>query len=499
MLPDGLNKVSLSVERGECVLLLGCSGSGKSTLTRLVNGLIPHFYEGVLSGEVVVGGAATSTCAPGQLAQTVGSVFQNPSSQFFNLDTTSEIAFGCENIGMEPAEIRQRVDATAQELGIGALLGRTLHTLSGGERQLVALASASALQPEVFVLDEPSSNLDARASAQLRALVARLKARGKTIVIAEHRIHYLAGLYDRVVLVAGGRVRHSWSREEFEALPEELLVQEGLRARRLDDIRPRVTQEADIEAVVEAGVEAVADEPNPKPPPCPKPAPRLHVHGLTAGYRRTSPVLDNLSFFASSGEIIGIVGRNGAGKSTLARVLCGLHREWSGTVELDERPLPPKRRPGPVYLVMQETGRQLFADSVANELRLSRDARHEPSPQTVFAILGQLGLLGCRDRHPMSLSGGEKQRCAIGAALTHDAEVLVFDEPTSGLDFSNMRRVVDVLDGLRRQGKLLFVITHDYELLLHSCTRVLVLEKGHVALDSPLTVECLPLVRPYFE
>ncbi|MEM5780799.1 MAG: ABC transporter ATP-binding protein, partial [Lawsonibacter sp.] len=192
-----LRDVSLRVERGECVLLCGQSGCGKTTLTRLVNGLIPHYYDGELSGEASVGGMDVKNAELYETARLVGSVFQNPRSQFFCVDTTGEIAFGCENLGLPPEEIDRRVDCAARELCATDLLGRSIFHLSGGEKQKIACASVSAMEPEVFVLDEPTSNLDIDAIENLKETLRLWKAQGKTILIAEHRLYWLRDLCDR--------------------------------------------------------------------------------------------------------------------------------------------------------------------------------------------------------------------------------------------------------------------------------------------------------------
>jgi energy-coupling factor transport system ATP-binding protein len=467
----GLRDLNLSVKKGECLLLCGESGCGKTTVTRLINGLIPHFYGGKFSGRVMVAGKDTARAGTAELSKAAGSVFQNPRSQFFNIDTTGEIAFGCENMGLPPAEIRERVAGAVAALGIEDLVDRNIFALSGGEKQLVALASVYALGPEIFVLDEPSSNLDVRACRGLAARLFALKEAGKTIVIAEHRLYYLAGLFDRVLCLEGGQISHEWGAGEFAALPEEQRFSLGLRAFSLEGLSPQARAGA---------------------PPLP---PALRVSGLRAGYRRGNAVLRDLSFEAAPGEIIGIVGKNGAGKSSLARVLCGLHRESAGEIRLGGTALPPAKRVGRFYLVMQESSYQLFTDSVEHELYLSGDRKSRPTEAKVEAVMESLGLTPCRDRHPMSLSGGEKQRAAIGTAMAHDAAVLIFDEPSSGLDYRNMRRVAEVMKELGRQGRIVFIITHDYELLLAACGRVMVLEDGRIAGDMALTADSAAAVR----
>lgn len=474
-----LADVTLEVPAGQCLVLTGSSGCGKTTLTRLVNGLIPHVYHGELTGEVRVFGRSTSELGMDELSRRVGSVFQNPRSQFFNLDTTSEIAFGCENLGLPVQEIRARVSGAARDLGIEDLLERDIRALSGGQRQMVALASAYALGPDVLVLDEPTAALDVHAMRTLARMVARCKERGKTVIVSEHRLWWLRGTADRIVHVERGGIAHDWTAEEFEALPVATRRTLGLRAWRLDELH--APQDAPGEAARDRG--AVSG---------------FSIEGLRAGYVRAAEVLAGATAAWDAGSVTALVGANGAGKSTLARCAAGLHRERAGSVALAGRAVPCRRRTGRVFLVMQEPGYQLFSDTVRGELEGAAAQGGRPTEQACAAAqkaLARFGLEGLAARHPLSLSGGERQRTAIAAGVLQGSRVIVLDEPTSGLDYRNMQRVASELRNVRDEGACVLVITHDYEFICAACDEVTVLEGGIVAERYRLDEDALGKTR----
>ena len=410
-----LRGVFLEIPRGQCVVVTGASGCGKTTLTRLINGLVPHVYAGEVKGRVMVEGTEVAAWTPDELGVRVGSVFQNPRSQFVNLDVASEIAFGCENLGLPRGEIVARVSKAARALGIADLLDRGIEELSGGQKQAVAIASAFAMEPAVFVLDEPTASLDVPSVKRLAEVVAALKAAGKTVVVSEHRLWWLADVADRVVLMEDGAVAGDWTAADFARAagrPSRARPACGPGRWRRWKGRAAPLRRAPAGAVS-------ADAPAPE-------APRLQAAGLTVAFRRRPPVLDGLDLSLEPGRVLGIVGRNGAGKTTLLRCLAGLTRERAGTVAVDGAPVAARRRPGLVHLVMQEPGYQLFADSARAEL-------HRESDEAADAMLAAFGLAACAERHPLALSGGERQRLAVAAGLAQGARVLVLDEPTSGL------------------------------------------------------------------
>ena len=492
--------VNLVVRQGECVVLTGPSGCGKTTLTRMVNGLIPALYAGEATGEVLVQGVPMDAWEMDDLSCAVGSVFQNPRSQFFNLDTTSEVAFGCENMGVPQGEMHARVAATVRELSIERLMERDIRALSGGEKQLVAVASVHAMEPSVFVLDEPTAALDVDAMKRLRDVLARLKAAGKTILVAEHRLWWLAGVADRIVLMEDGRITCDLPVAEFAAMPAAERARKGLRAWDIAEVEPAAKDSEDRGGVEARTLEASCAE---------EPAhPLLEVRGLEARYgRRGAAVVRNCEFSAQAGRAVALVGRNGAGKTTLARCLAGLHAESAGEVRLSGRALGPRERAGRVYLAMQESGYQLFSDTAAGELRLALEARErrdgealpeEEAAALVDRTLADFALGDFRERHPLSLSGGQRQRLAIAAGALQGARVMVLDEPTSGLDLANMRRVAAQIERLKARGTCLVIVTHDFEFACATCDELAFMADGRIAERFAFSPRTLRRAREVF-
>ncbi|MCO7136225.1 energy-coupling factor ABC transporter ATP-binding protein [[Clostridium] leptum] len=441
-----LSGISTSIAPGECVLLCGASGCGKTTVTKLINGLIPAFTPGCrLDGRVNVDGLDPQRTPMYELARQVGSVFQNPKSQFFNLDTDSEVAFGLENEGRPPEEIRRRVSETMKALHINELQGRNIFSLSGGQKQLLAFASVYAMGPVIYVLDEPTANLDQEAISHLHDQIAYLKQQGHTVIIAEHRLYFLTDLIDRALYLRSGVLERIFTREEFCALSN----QERERL----ELRTLIPAICKLPYAEPAGTET-----------------GLSVESLSCAFQKGTPVFRNLSFSARPGEAVAITGPNGVGKTTLSRCLCGLLREQSGRVLLHGKALDRKERQKVSFCVMQDVNHQLFSDSVWGECQMSAP----DAPKKKFAeVLESLQLLPFRKRHPMSLSGGQKQRLAVATALLSEKLVLIFDEPTSGLDYARMVEVSKVIRALVGQGRIVLVVTHDQEFMQRACDRVL--------------------------
>ncbi len=469
-----LKNLNLEIRSGECVVLAGESGCGKTTISRLINGLIPHYHSGTMDGDVFLGDKNTSDMTLAEISRVVGSVFQNPRSQFFNIDTDCELAFGCENLGMDPEEIKQRVENVVQEFHLEHLLGRSIFNLSGGEKQKIACASVSATGPEIFVLDEPSANLDLKTIADLKEIVSRWKKAGKTVVIVEHRLYYLRDVADRICYVKDGQIAYEWTPAELEAKGAAYAACLGLRCMNLEQLNVRdgvilsVVRQAHQPCKVPELVEGPQGS---KELDLAKQsiAKSIAFTNLTFAYHKKHPILDIDCLELPCGQITALIGHNGAGKSTLAQVLCGLQGNW--------RQKRAARKRG-TYLIMQDVNHQLFTESVLDEVLLGMKPQNE---KLALEILDGLNLKQYANEHPMALSGGQKQRVAIASGISSGSEIVVFDEPTSGLDYRQMLAVSATLKKLALSGKTLLVITHDPEFILNSCQSVIRMERGKIA------------------
>ena len=315
------------------------------------------------------------------------------------------------------------------------------------------------MNPDIFLLDEPSSNLDGDSIRDLKNYLRILKQQGKTILIAEHRLYYLLDIADRIVYLADGKIEKIYTPQEFRSLSGATRKHMGLRTTDIQDVHPISYQRTFSRPI-------------------------LAVKDVSLFYKK-HPVLEHISLQASKGDIIGVVGPNGAGKTTFLRTLCGLHKEFTGCFYWREQPQKETERMKRSYMVMQDVNYELFADSVEAECSFGIQGS---SPELVEKTLDELGLLTVRDRHPNTLSGGQKQRVAVAVSMICGKEVLVFDEPTSGLDYDSMEQVSGLIRELSKD-KVIFVVTHDYEFVCQTCTRLIRFDHHTMTNDILLSQE----------
>ena len=438
-----LSDVNLEIQDGEFVLICGESGCGKTTMTKLINGLIPHFVRDVsVDGTITVCGKNVAEMPMYEIAELVGSVFQNPRTQFFHTNSNAEMAFGLENRGVEPEYIRKRIKNTIKELDIEKLEDRDVFSMSGGEKQLLAFASVYAMNPQIYVLDEPSANLDIATMEKLSERMKAIKEKGHTVVVAEHRLAWIQKFADRIIYMKEGRIEQEFTSDEFKALSDLKRKQMGLRS-----IVPEQIQIPEITGNSEDAV--------------------LQICNLSCK-RKKQMIFQNFSLSARTGDIIGITGKNGAGKSTFCNCLCGLLKPKGGEILYQGKKLSEKARTKLFGMVMQEVNHQLFSDSVKNECML---ANEEASEQEIRELLEKFDLEEYAEYHPMILSGGQRQRLAICQAVMGEKKLLIFDEPTSGLDFRHMCQVEKMMKRLAEEKYIIIVVTHDYEFLNRACKR----------------------------
>jgi energy-coupling factor transport system ATP-binding protein len=498
-----LRSLSARFPRGKLTLLLGPSGCGKSTLLLCANGLIPHSVEGMLEGAILLEGEDITARPPRELCTRVGLVFQDAETQFCTLTVEDEIAFGLENLRTPPVHIRARVDASLALVGMPGVGARRLASLSGGEKQRVAIASVMALEPEVLLLDEPTANLDPAGTREIVAVLARLRDAGRTVVLVEHKLDCLMHLVDHVVVLSGG------GELSLQGTPAEVMP--ALLADPVRFSSVHVPQLARIgQAVGSAGSPValtVADAARAVCARLRRGAPRGASATASAGRPKRDGVpplsargvcvslggrdiLRDIDLDILPGECIAVVGANGAGKSTLVKALLGLVPLRAGEIQFFGRDLRGMRRRevfARAGLVFQNPEHQIVSATVAGELAFSLRARGADEAQArvrADACLSDFGLLACRDRSPWLLSQGQKRRLSVASMLVAGQELLLLDEPTYGQDPETGGELLALMEKINAAGVTLLVVTHDMDLVASACTRVLALCGGRVVFDG---------------
>ncbi|EEI85977.1 ABC transporter, ATP-binding protein [Anaerococcus lactolyticus ATCC 51172] len=437
-----VKNLNLKIQDGECILLCGRSGCGKTTIGRIINNLIPRFFEnGRMKGEVYIDDKNTNQFEMYELSRLIGTVFQNPKAQFFHTNSDAEIVFGLENSGMESEEIIKSYKKAVDELNIQNLTNKNMFLMSGGEKQIIAFASIYAMNPKVYVLDEPTANIDKTTILKIREIIEKLKEAGHTIIICEHRLYFLKDLVDRVLYVDKGVIKQSFSGNDFFKLDDKKRISMGLRSLEEPTLKTETKQNTSNNS--------------------------LKIENLSCNYGEKK-VFENLNLGVNEGEILGIIGKNGVGKTTLIRCIAGLHKQSEGQISLNGKVLNNKERQKLSAMVMQDVNYQLFTNNLVEECHLGNNC----SDSQIEEVLKELGLIEFKELHPMVLSGGQKQRLVIGNAVLSDKQIFIFDEPTSGLDYEGMKVVSKELKKLSKNSYYIFIVSHDREFINATCDRV---------------------------
>ncbi len=478
-----LRDVDLDVPAGAFALVVGASGSGKSTLLRALNGLVPHFSGGTISGDIRVAGLNPVRRGPRGMSASVGFVFQDPESQFVVDTVEAELAFAMENHGISRATMAERIEAVLHRLEMSHLRHRRISTLSGGEKQRVALASTLTLEPQVLVLDEPTSQLDPEGAEQMLALLRRLnREQGLTVVLSEHRLERILPHADQLIFLAGdGSVRSGAPREMLEAIDQAPPLVS--LARRLgwhplplsvEEARSWVPPGGYVPDTRDPGQRVVAPDPV-----------QVAVENLGYAYGGRA-ALHGITLEIGQGEMVAIMGRNGSGKTTLLKQMVGLLHPDSGTVQVrgqDTRSVTLEELIRIIGYVPQNPNALLFADTVRDELAFTRRS-HNLSPDLPEGLLEALGIAPLAEQYPRDLSVGERQRVALGAILAAEPEIVLLDEPTRGVDRAQKETFMRYLASERATGRTVIMATHDVELVAQCADRLILMEDGRCIADG---------------
>ncbi|MGQ9714228.1 MAG: ABC transporter ATP-binding protein [Anaerolineae bacterium] len=501
-----LRDVNLRVERGEFVGIVGPTGAGKTTLCLTLNGIVPQFYGGRFFGRAQVAGLDTLEHPIHDLARHVGMVFQDPEAQLLTTSVENEVAFALENLCVPPEAIRERVAQALAAVRLQGMEKKRPHELSGGQKQRLAIAAALALEPDLLVLDEPTTQLDPVGQEEVFGTVAHLnREQGVTVVMASHAVEYLAEHATRLVVLDQGEVVQVGPPREVLGQVERL-ESLGLRAPQVTrfyhlmeargerlSLLPVTQDEAIAQYQERRGRWRVrADGVAEGPPPGREGPPLLEVEDLWHVYPDGTEALRGVSLRVWPGEYVVIVGQNGAGKSTLVKHLVRLLEPTSGTVRVggeEVRGLSTAALAQKVGFISQNPDNQIFTTRVEEEVAFALRARKVPDAEVrrrAAWALEEMGLAQHRNRHPLSLPKGDRARLVVAAVLAMEPDILIFDEPTTGQDLQGARRILDLSRRLHEQGKTVLVITHHLYLMPSYAERAVVMGRGTILLDAPL-------------
>jgi len=492
-----LQKINLHISPGEIVLITGPAGSGKTTLCSCINGLVPHYHEGNLEGEVLIGPYNTKKARVGGLASIIGMVFQDPEAQLVTNSVMDEVAFGPENLGIAREEIIERTKEALQATRLVGYEEREPHNLSGGEQQACCIAATYAMHPEIYVMDEPLANLDPAGRAFILKLIIQVaKQRSKTLIIIEHALEETLPLVDRVIIMNQGQILREGPTAEILAEGDIPHVFKRPDLLRLADefhlpsfsLNPQVFAERLREKYSLKKINSNGFHPDRTI----STKPVIEFQDVSFSYNAEKEALHHVSLKINSGEIVAILGRNGSGKTTLVRHVIGLHHPNSGKVLVNGMDVAEK----PTHILAQDVGfcfqnpnHQIVSFNVRDEMTFGLKA-HNIDPSEFDARIQEalkiVDLSAYIDTEVFDLGKGQKQRLALASVLTLKPKILVIDEPTTGQDPEMIDEIFGIIRKLNEQGTTILLITHRIDYAAMYANRAVVLQNGKLSYDGPI-------------
>lgn len=506
-----ITNLNIEIKPSEIIFITGPAGAGKTTLCRFINSLIPHFYTGKLEGKVVVRGMDTAEYPPEILCGHVGLIFDNPSNQLFNLTVYDEIAFGPENLCIPPDKIREIVADALKFCRLETYVDKTPHHLSGGEQQACALASIMAMRPQIYVLDEPTANLDPYGTELVFDRVEDLfRTEKKTGIIVEHKLEQISKLADRMIVLDQGKIiLEGKPREVMQSVDK--LSQLGLKVPQVTllahDLQKKGINLQNLPTSLEEGIKTISGlldqgklevtdknaeqrgenvvekTPNEKEV-------LIDCQDIWYTYPDGTEALKGVNLKIHKGDFLGLIGRNGSGKTTLAKIIKGLYSPIKGKVLVSGTDLFEKTgidRAKTVGYVFQNPDDQIFSKTIRDEigyglkfLKLSKDAEDK----LINKAAATMELQDHLDKNPFDVSQGLRQRVAIASVLVFEPEIFIIDEPTTGQDFARSKIIMDMVRALHGIGKTIIIVTHDMELIAEYAKRLIVMKSGKMLLDG---------------
>ncbi len=434
-----LKNISFTIEEGTIALFTGHSGCGKSTLVRILNGLIPHYYEGNLSGKYYLNNQDAKDFTTEEHFSRTGTLFQDAETQYFTLQVKTEIDFGMELRNYSEEKKSQKREQLITEFNLKKVEDSNIFSLSEGEKQKVAMASVFAVDPKVIILDEPTANLDPHSTLELAKFLVSLKEKGYTIIVVDHRLYWLKDVANNVYVMKDGEIIHEGGYDSLD--DRDFINKFSLRELEVSYNKPNLYQSETDQALLE-------------------------IKNLSFAYKNKKNIFNDFNLSLPRGRVISITGENGVGKTTLGRLMAGLLKPKEGKFLINGQELKRKKLIKEVSIVQQNSDHQLFMKTVKEELLTSgfgkKDKRKE---ELANFYLEKFDLKEFENRHPQSLSGGQKQRLVIACGLMKEPKIIILDEPTSGLDGRNMKIIAEVLAKRAEEGMLILLISHDLELL----------------------------------